>query len=90
MEKIDAKTAILNLLVNYEMTKKQMSGNNPSFKLGKAFTDYEAKLQENKETMIKTSPFYRQYLLTKMSPDFQTFAQAKAQGKNRCYHFRII
>lgn len=80
-KKIDAKTAILNLLVNYEMTKKQMSGNNPSFKLGKAFTDYEAKLQENKETMIKTSPFYRQYLLTKMSPDFQTFAQAKAQGK---------
>ncbi|MGO4707605.1 TlpA family protein disulfide reductase [Chryseobacterium sp. 2TAF14] len=80
-KKTDAKVAILNLLVNYEMTKKQMSGNNPSFKLAKVFTDYETKLQENKEKMIKTSPFYRQYLLMKMSPDFQTFAQSKTQGK---------
>ncbi|SFT84006.1 Thiol-disulfide isomerase or thioredoxin [Chryseobacterium formosense] len=78
-KKIDAKTAILNLLVNYEMSKKM--GGNPSFKLGKVFTDYENKLQENKDTMVKTSPFYRQYLLTKMSPDFQKFAQAKTQGK---------
>ncbi|MFY1048269.1 TlpA family protein disulfide reductase [Chryseobacterium sp. GP-SGM7] len=80
-KKTDAKVAILNLMVNYEMTKKQMSGNNPSFKLGKVFTDYETKLQENKDAMIKMSPFYRQYLLTKMSSGFQTFAQAKAQGK---------
>lgn len=79
-KKTDAKTAILNLLVNYEMSKKQMSGN-PSFKMAKVFTDYENKLQENKDAMLKTSPFYRQYLLTKMSPDFQKFAQAKAQGK---------
>lgn len=79
-KKTDVKTAILNLLVNYEMTKKQMSGN-PSFKLGKVFTDYENKLQENKDEMVKTSPFYRQYLLTKMSPDFQKFAEAKAKGK---------
>lgn len=79
-KKTDAKVAILNLMVNYEMAKKQTSGN-PSFKLGKVFTDYESKLQENKDEMIKMSPFYRQYLLTKMSSDFQTFAQAKAQGK---------
>jgi len=78
-KKTDAKTAILNLLVNYEMSKKM--GGNPSFKLAKVFTDYENKLQENKDTMIKTSPFYRQYLLTKMSQDFQKFAQAKTQGK---------
>jgi len=79
-KKIDSRTAILNLLVNYEISKKQMSGN-PSFKLSKAFTDYEAKLQENKDQMIKTSPFYRQYLLTKMGSDFQKFAEAKTQGK---------
>lgn len=79
-KKIDVKTAILNLLVNYEMTKKQMSGN-PSFKLAKVFTDYEAKLQDNKDKMLKTSPFYRQYLLTKMSDSFQKFAEAKAKGK---------
>lgn len=80
-KKIDAKTAILNLLVNYEMTKKQMSGNNPSFKLGKAFTDYEAKLQENKDNMIKTSPFYRQYLLTKMSTDSKHLLRQKHREK---------
>lgn len=79
-KKTDAKVAILNLLVNYEMTKKQMSGN-PSFKLGKVFTDYENKLQENKDQMVKTSPFYRQYLLTKISPDFQKYAEAKTKGK---------
>lgn len=79
-KKNDAKTAILNLLVNYEMTKKQMSGN-PSFKLGKAITDYEKKLSENADEMVKTSPFFRQYLLTKMSPDFQKFAEPKAKGK---------
>ena len=79
-KKTDAKVAILNLLVNYEMTKKQMSGN-PSFKLAKVFTDYENKLQDNKEAMIKMSPFYRQYLLAKMGMDFQKFAESKAQGK---------
>ncbi|WP_228453640.1 TlpA family protein disulfide reductase [Chryseobacterium aquaeductus] len=79
-KEMDAKTAILNLLVNYEMTKKQMSGN-PSFKLGKAFTDYENKLKENNDEMVKLSPFYRQYLLTKMSPGFQKFAEAKSKGK---------
>ncbi len=79
-KKTDAKVAILNLMVNYEMTKKQMSGN-PSFKLGKVFTDYENKLKENNDEMVKTSPFYRQYLLTKMSPAFQKFAEAKSKGK---------
>lgn len=79
-KQMDAKTAILNLLVNYEMTKKQMSGN-PSFKMGKAFTDYENKLKENNDEMVKTSPFYRQYLLTKMTPGFQKFAEAKSKGK---------
>lgn len=79
-KKTDAKVAILNLMVNYEMSKKQTSGN-PSFKMGKTFTDYENKLQENKDAMVKMSPFYRQYLLTKMSSDFQKFAQSKSQGK---------
>lgn len=77
-KKNDAKTAVLNLMVNYEMTKKQMSGN-PSFKLSKAYTDYENKLQTNKDEMLKESPFYRQYLLTKVSPDFQKFAEAKSK-----------
>lgn len=79
-KRIDARTAILNLLANYEMSKRQMSGN-PSFKVGKAFSDYENKLQENKDEMVKISPFYRQYLLTKMSSDFQKYAEANSKGK---------
>ena len=45
-KKSDAKVVILNLMVGYEMTKKQTSGN-PAFKLAKVFTDYENKLKEN-------------------------------------------
>lgn len=79
-KKNDVKVTILNLLANYEMAQRQMSGN-PSFKVSKAFTDYETKLEENKDLMVKTIPLYRQYLLVKMSPDFQKFAEAKTKGK---------
>ncbi|KQT15321.1 thioredoxin [Chryseobacterium sp. Leaf404] len=79
-KKNDVNTAILNVMAGYEMSKKQNSGN-PSFKVSKAFTDYENKLQEDKEKMVASSPFFRQYLLTKISGDFQKFAEAKAKGK---------
>ncbi|WP_407404541.1 TlpA family protein disulfide reductase [Chryseobacterium sp.] len=77
-KRIDAKTAVLNLLANYELNMQQMSGN-PAFKVGKAFSDYENKLQVNKDDMVKNSPFYRQYLLSKLSNDFQKFAEAKTK-----------
>ncbi|WP_238584529.1 TlpA family protein disulfide reductase [Chryseobacterium sp. Leaf180] len=79
-KKMDAKTAILNLMANYEINKMQTSGN-PSFKVSKAFTDFENKLQEDKDKMVKMSPFYRQYLLTKLTPDFQKYATTAAKGK---------
>ncbi|MEC3874588.1 TlpA family protein disulfide reductase [Chryseobacterium salviniae] len=78
-KKNDLASTLLTILNQYEMSKKQMG--NPSFKVTKAFTDYENKLQENKEVMVKENPFYRQYLLTKMSPDFQKYAQANSAGK---------
>ncbi|MBQ0152491.1 MAG: TlpA family protein disulfide reductase, partial [Chryseobacterium sp.] len=77
-KKTDARTAVLNLMSNYETNMMQMSGN-PAFKVGKAFSDYENKLQENKDEMVKNSPFYRQYLLSKLSNDFQKFAEAKSK-----------
>lgn len=80
-KKNDVNTAILNVMVGFEMLQKQMNLSNPSFKMAKEFTDYENKLLENKEEMVKSSPFFRQYLLTKISPDFQKFAEAKAKGK---------
>jgi thiol-disulfide isomerase/thioredoxin len=78
-KKNDLASTLLTILNQYEMSHKQMG--NPSFKVTKAFTDYENKLQENKEVMVKENPFYRQYLLTKMSPDFQKYAQANGAGK---------
>ena len=79
-KKNDVNTAILNVMAGYEMGQKQMSGN-PAFKVSKAFTDYENKLLDNKEEMVKSSPFFRQYLLTKISADFQKFAESKTKGK---------
>jgi len=78
-KKNDVNTAILNLMAGYEMSKKQNGG--PAFKISKAFTDYENKLLDNKEEMVKSSPFFRQYILTKISADFQKFAENKAKGK---------
>lgn len=80
-KKNDVKTAILNVMVGFEMVQKQMNLSNPSFKMAKEFTDYENKLLENKEDMVQSSPFFRQYLLTKISQDFQKYAENKAKGK---------
>lgn len=78
-KKNDLSSTLLTILNQYEMSHKQMG--NPSFKVTKAFTDYENKLQENKDVMVKENPYYRQYLLGKMSPDFQKYAQANSAGK---------
>ncbi|MEG2078811.1 Thiol-disulfide isomerase or thioredoxin [Chryseobacterium piscicola] len=79
-KKNDVNTAILNVMAGYELSQMQKSGN-PAFKVSKSFTDYENKLLENKEEMVKSSPFFRQYLLTKLSPEFEKFAQNAAKGK---------
>ncbi|MEF9477141.1 TlpA disulfide reductase family protein [Chryseobacterium sp. 1B4] len=79
-KKNDVKVTILNLLANYEMSHGPMSGN-PSYKASKAFKDYETQLETDKDTMVKTIPLYRQYLLVKMTPDFQKYAEANSKGK---------
>ncbi|MCJ7933474.1 MAG: TlpA family protein disulfide reductase [Chryseobacterium sp.] len=79
-KKNDVKVTILNLLANYEMSHGPMSGN-PSYKSSKAFKDYETQLEDNKEVMVKTIPLYRQYLLVKMTPDFQKYAESNSKGK---------
>ncbi|WP_394664891.1 TlpA family protein disulfide reductase [uncultured Chryseobacterium sp.] len=78
-KKNDLSTTLLTILNQYEMGHKQMG--NPSFKVTKAFTDFTNKLEENKDVLVKEHPLYREYLLTKMSPDFQKYAQAKTAGK---------
>ncbi|AZA80870.1 thioredoxin [Chryseobacterium lactis] len=79
-KKNDVKVTILNLLANYEMSHGPMSGN-PSYKASKAFKDYETKLDDDKDAMVKSIPLYRQYLLVKMTPDFQKYAEANSKGK---------
>ncbi len=78
-KKNDLSSTLLTILNQYELNHKQMG--NPSFKVTKAFTDFANKLEENKDVLVKEHPLYREYLLTKMSPDFQKFAQAKSAGK---------
>lgn len=79
-KRMDTKATILNLLANYEMSHGPMSGN-PSYKTSKAFKDYESKLDNEREEMVKTIPLYKQYLLVKMTPDFQKYAEANSKGK---------
>ncbi|WP_345991773.1 TlpA disulfide reductase family protein [Chryseobacterium sp. Chry.R1] len=79
-KKNDLSSTLLSIINQYEMRQGQTPGN-PSFKASKTFTDYENKLQENKDVMIKENPYYRQYLLAKMSPDFQKYAEANSKNK---------
>ncbi|GAB0156776.1 hypothetical protein CHRYSEOSP005_20430 [Chryseobacterium sp. Alg-005] len=78
-KKNDLAATLLMILNQYEMSHKQMG--NPSFKVTKTFTDFVNKLEENKDVMVKEHPLYREYLLAKMSPDFQKYAQANSVGK---------
>jgi thiol-disulfide isomerase/thioredoxin len=78
-KKNDVSSTLLTILNQYELSHKQMG--NPSFKVTKAFTDFTNKLEANKDVMVKENPYYRQYLLGKMSQDFQKYAQANGAGK---------
>jgi len=78
-KKNDIASTLLSIMSQYDLSHKQMG--NPSFKVSKAFTDYENKLQTNKDEMVKDNPAYRSYLLSKMSPDFQKYAEARSKGK---------
>ncbi|RMZ58080.1 TlpA family protein disulfide reductase [Chryseobacterium nematophagum] len=78
-KKNDLSGTLLTIMNQYELSHKQMG--NPSFKVTKAFTDYENKLQTNKDVMLKENPFYRQYLLAKMSSDFQKYAETNSKGR---------
>src|SRR5690606_17328198 len=50
---------------------------NPAYKASKNFTDAVAKLDTDSDRLLKTQPIYRNYLLGKLSPEFQTFATNK-------------
>lgn len=74
-KKDEMNASVLGLMSQYEMNHAQVSGK-PNFKVSKNFTDAEDKLKKESARMLKNQPIYRNYLLGKLSQDFQAFASA--------------
>ena len=74
-KKDEMNASILGLMSQYEMNHAQATGK-PDFKVSKNFTDAEAKLKKDNDRMLKNQPIYRNYLLGKLSQEFQTYATA--------------
>lgn len=74
-KKDELNASILGLMTQYEMNHAQATGK-ADYKVSKNFTDAEAKMSTNKDRMLKNQPIYRNYLLGKLSKDFQTYAEA--------------
>ncbi len=73
-KKDELNASVLGLMSQYEMHRPQVS-QDPNFKVSKEFAELENKLKKNEERLIKTQPIYRNYLLGKLSKEFQTFAE---------------
>lgn len=74
-KKDEMNASILGLMSQYEMNHAQATGK-ADFKVSKNFTDAEAKLKKDNDRMLKNQPIYRNYLLGKLSQEFQTYATA--------------
>lgn len=79
-KKNDLASTVLNVMAQYKMNYGKMT-NNPSFKVSKTFTDYENKLQPNKEELLQQSPSYRNYLLSNMGEDYMKYSANKMKTK---------
>ena len=77
-KKNDLRTGLLSLVPQYEMYRKQVSGN-PSFKAAKELKDFETSLQEDKDMLIKEHPLYRDYMINSMAEDFEKYATANTK-----------
>ena len=78
-KKDELNASILGLMNQYEMNRPQAS-QNPNFKVSKNFTDIEEKLRKDDTRLLKNQPIYRNYLLGKVSKEFQTFHDANNKG----------
>ncbi|MBW8361988.1 MAG: TlpA family protein disulfide reductase [Kaistella sp.] len=74
-KKHDLASTVLSIMAQYEGAKAMTSGN-PAYKSSKNFVDFENKLQPDKDKMVKEIPSYRNYLLSKMTADFQKYGEA--------------
>jgi thiol-disulfide isomerase/thioredoxin len=74
MKKDELKANILTLLTQYEQNHPKLI-QNPSFKVSEKFRDFEKSLAKDNDKMVENQPIFRNYLLAKISNDFQSFAQ---------------
>ncbi|UBB88671.1 TlpA family protein disulfide reductase [Candidatus Kaistella beijingensis] len=72
-KKDELHASLLGLMNQYEMNHG-LASQNPSFKVSKNFRDVEKKLEGDTDKMLRSQPIFRNYLLGKLSQDFQTFA----------------
>jgi len=72
-KKDEVTASILGLLSQYEINHP-MATQNPSFKTSQNFKDYVKSLEKDNDKLVKNQPIYRNYLLNKLSSDYQTFA----------------
>ncbi len=79
-KKRETNAGILSVMGQYEMIKKQTSGN-PAYITPQVYNDFENTLVGDKDLMIKEHPVYRSYLLGKMNEGFQKFAETKVNGQ---------
>lgn len=75
----ETNARLLGLLDAYEQYNGQMSGNT-AFKASKAFQDVKKDLAKDQDKMIAEIPAYRDYMLNRMNPDFQKYAQSQSVG----------
>ncbi len=74
-KKDELNASILGLMNQYVVNHPQAI-QNPNYKVSAKFAELEKKLEADSDRMLKNQPIYRNYLLGKLSPEFQTFATA--------------
>ena len=79
-KKDEITASILGLLSQYEINHP-MAIQNPSFKVSQSFRDYVKDLEKDNDRMVKNQPMYRNYLLNKLSSDYQTYASGQKKDE---------
>lgn len=75
-KKNETKVKLMGLLDTYEQNHGPAT-NNPSYKPTKLLADLKAEYTKDGDQMVREFPMYREYLLSKINGDFQTFAGPK-------------
>lgn len=72
LKKDEVIASILGLMSQYEQNHPMII-QNPGFKVSKNFKDYEKTFTEKNDELVKSQPMYRNYLLNKISSDYQQY-----------------